>query len=762
MKKKLLFTIFFFSMFFVLITFTNAEGKPAKMYCPDDDSPVNIRDNINGSPVTALACNTSVTVLNTNAGSNSICDNFYEIEYNGGKKGYACGKYVKILEQVNLTGSDNIYIKENYDVAPSKDGWIACYEDTGDVSLRSSPGGTSTGKKVSCGEEVTINSTHEGTNNYYYNITDSEGNKGYVLAYYVNTTKLSSTAQKYYNEKENLNTYYNSLRSRGFPESYLPYLAELHARYPNWVFNAEKINLDYSKVVEEESKMRRNLVEKGAFDQNYLSMDINSYDILTNTFIEDEYEKGWYNASTEAIAYYLDPRLYLNEKYIFAYEGLGFNNIHTVDTIRPILSKMGYWPNVYKNFSGNVYDDTYNITKEIGISSVHIASRINQEISGISLSDPRLGGTFTYNNNKYSGYYNFYNIRVSGPNKIVNGMLYAKEKGWDTPYKAIYGGAKFIYDDYVKVNQDTLYYEKFDVSTSDGHFSHQYMQNLAVITQETTKAYNVYMNNAKDYLKTAIVFTIPVYNNMPKFTVTSPKLGNPNNYLKDIKVNNQTVNNFSYDDYSYDITVSADTKNLNIAATPIASTSKVDGTGNISINSNKTTATITVTSQSGRKRNYKINITRPDPDEDNIVELSYILDNIGIKYNDKYIHGIKENTDVKSLINNVNKINPYASANIKDKNGNNKTSGIFKTGDTVTISNSKESKTYTILIYGDINGDGIIDKLDYLAVLRHYYGYTTLTGVYKEAADAKKDGKVDKLDYLAILRDYYGYSSIEQ
>ena len=62
----------------------------------------------------------------------------------------------------------------------------------------------------------------------------------------------------------------------------------------------------------------------------------------------------------------------------------------------------------------------------------------------------------------------------------------------------------------------------------------------------------------------------------------------------------------------------------------------------------------------------------------------------------------------------------------------------------------------------DVNGDGTIDKLDYLAVLRHYYKYTEYTGVYEKAADANKDGVIDKLDYLAILRDYYGYAKIIQ
>jgi len=57
---------------------------------------------------------------------------------------------------------------------------------------------------------------------------------------------------------------------------------------------------------------------------------------------------------------------------------------------------------------------------------------------------------------------------------------------------------------------------------------------------------------------------------------------------------------------------------------------------------------------------------------------------------------------------------------------------------------------------------GNIDKLDYLAVLREYYGYTKYSGAYKEAADVNRDGVVDKLDYLAVLRDYYGYAKISQ
>ena len=337
------------------------------------------------------------------------------------------------------------------------------------------------------------------------------------------------------------------------------------------------------------------------------------------------------------------------------------------------------------------------------------------------------------------------------------------DKGWDSPFDAIYGGASFIANDYISVNQDTLYYEKFDVSTTNGHYDHQYMQNLAVVYQETQKAYDSYIDNFSEYFDTEILFTIPVYNNMSNYAVTSPSIGNPNNFLSDIKVNDESITNFSYDDFSYDIIVSAGTTSINVDATPINSGAYVTGECNIEIENNETTITLIVTSESGRSRNYVINVTREEIEEEvTLKELSYILDNSGIKYNDNYMHGIKEETDIKSIINNVSKLDNYASATVKDKYGKAKTSGIFKTGDTITFSNGEDTKTLTVVIYGDITGDGFIDKLDYLAVLRHYYGYITLEGVYKEAADARRDGEVNKLDYLAVLRDYYEYASIEQ
>lgn len=749
------------------VKINNNNTEVNKVICIENNDPLNIWSTTSrSSKLKSLNCGDEITVLEKNVDSNSGCSNWYKVE-SGGVVGYSCGKYISSVGTSNIidystlgksSTGDNIYKKENYDTKPSGDGTIMCYEDAGDLTLRNSPGGASTGHKVSCGDVVTINDEANGSGScpYYYKVTNASGNSGYVCGYFVNTTKLSTTALNYYNGT--VDVYYETLRKKGFPESYLPYLAEVHARHPNWEFNAEKINLDFNDVVAGESAYGRNLVQGSAFNQNYYSMDINTYDLLNNKFNYYSTEEGWYNASTEAIAYFLDPRNYLNEKYIFAFESLKYNSAHNVDMVNKILSGQTFWPTVYSNYDGNVANDIMTATSNIGISSVHIASRIKQEISGISSSDPRLGGIFTYDNVNYSGYYNFFNIAVYGDNKIVRGMKYAMDHGWNTPYNGIHGGAKYIYDDYVGVNQTTMYYEKFDVSTNDGNYVHQYMQNVAAPFQETNSTYNSYMSLG-DYISKDLIFTIPVYDNMSNYAVTAPRIGNPNNYLKDLTIDGDTITGFSIDKYDYEINVPYGKVNIEIGATKIADTSSVIGTGTIKNDSDSKDINIVVTAGNGRTRTYKIKINRLSKEDSDIPEISKILNSSGIKYNDNHIYGINEKTSVDGLINNVKNTSVFATINVKDKNGNNKV-GNLATGDIITIGNSEETSEYKVLIYGDINGDGNIDKDDCLSILRQINGYANLGNVYKLAADANKDNKIDKDDCLAILRSLNGYTNL--
>lgn len=733
--------------------------------------------------ITSFSNGTVLTILDTNGSSCSDGGKWYKVSYNS-YTGYVCGAYVILNSSTSTTNNeDDSYDRNNYANAPSKDGTIMCYEDTGSLGIRSSVNGSRTGKVVDCGEEVDVLETVEQVTvsssgsvcPFWYKIQRSS-DTGYICGYYVNTTKLSTTAENYYKSNSNGDTkanYTAKLKEDGFPDSYINYLLELHARYPKWNFVAEKINLNFDDVVDGESVETRNVFDRrtpSSYDVGYLSTASFSYNILTNTFkAANISDVEHYNASREAIAYYLDPRNYLNEKYIFAFETLAYDSTQTSSVVSTLLSSQTFWPTIYSNYynkkeaiqdsTGNVSDDVVKASQSIGISASHVAGRMKQELGNMSTSDARIGGNFTYGGTNYSGYYNFFNIKSSCSNCSSIYAGYAKEQGWNTPYKGIYGGAAFMYNGYISVNQDTLYYEKFDVSRSSGNYTHQYMQNLVAPVTEGGKKYDSYYNSSRSYLNGTITFVIPVYNNMPSYTVTAPKLGNPNNYLKDLKIDNNTVSQFNYETYNYNVYLSSNVSSVNVTASVIDSNAKVSGTGTIAISSNNQTNTITVTAQNGKKRNYTITFIRQSS---NPTTVSDAMNHSGFKYNDNYLFGIEVGTNVSNFVGNVVSYNNTISVSIKSSSGVDKTKDSFRTGDKVTVTGSDGSKTYTAIIYGDVNGDGLIDKNDLLYVQSKAFGYTTLDTIKTVAADINKDGKVDKNDLLYVQSHVFGYSKISQ
>ena len=682
---------------------------------------------------------------------------------------------------------DNIY-------AFTPNGVVACYEDTGNITVRKNVYDTSVGT-LECGTKVEILGSVEtgDSNSYKYLLTDGKI-KGYVSGHYIITTVLTERAKEYYNTKENIETYKNYLKEKKFPDSYIPYLLEIHARHPNWEFTPEYINLNFNDVIYNEKLKGNSLIHK-VNDFNYRSTEYN-YNWLTDQYSTVNGEDNWYYASEKAVSFYLDPRNYLNEKYIFAMEGLNYvSGYH--DVLTNVL-KNSFVPAMYSNFykttptdgsTGNYVNDIANIGFNNKLSTIHIGARILQEV-GINGGTASSGNTFSYcdntvkgfncyrngtsiiNANKSaSGYFNLYNIRAVANNyntNIINGLIYAMGglsktetsyfRPWNTPYRAINGGAMFLAGDYVSINQDTLYYQKFDVSTNNGNYTHQYQQNIVAPISEGGITYGGYYKTP-GILDIAFAFTIPVYNNMPSNNVTPPVLGSPNYYLKDLKVNGTTIENFVYNKLNYKISVPVATNKIKIDATKINSQASIAGTGDITLNSNNQDVKIIVTAGNGEKITYTINVIRED---DPGIDINTILNNSSVKYNDTYIYGIKPGTNVSSLINNVKKITNYANITINSKSGEVKTDDSFRTGDTVTISSNKETKKYTIIIYGDLDGNGEINKSDLLLVKRHVYGYNKLSNEFEKSSDVDKDGDVDKSDLLIIKRQVYGYGVINQ
>ena len=82
------------------------------------------------------------------------------------------------------------------------------------------------------------------------------------------------------------------------------------------------------------------------------------------------------------------------------------------------------------------------------------------------------------------------------------------------------------------------------------------------------------------------------------------------------------------------------------------------------------------------------------------------------------------------------------------------------TGSTITFSTGE---TYTIVIYGDLTGDGDIDSADLLRMRQQLLGKVSLNGSYLEAAHVyNTSGDVDSSDLLRLRQHLLGKTSINQ
>ncbi len=95
---------------------------------------------------------------------------------------------------------------------------------------------------------------------------------------------------------------------------------------------------------------------------------------------------------------------------------------------------------------------------------------------------------------------------------------------------------------------------------------------------------------------------------------------------------------------------------------------------------------------------------------------------------------------------------------VSDANGNVVASGAkVGTGYTVDIiSNGNKVDSVTIVINGDVTGEGIVDGTDYLRIKSVFMGTLTLEDAFLRAADVDSTGSVDGTDYLRVKGHFLG------
>lgn len=172
----------------------------------------------------------------------------------------------------------------------------------------------------------------------------------------------------------------DNLRAQGFSESYIEDLAALQKAHPNWKFVAFKTGLDFDDAVKGE---------------------------LAGT------------PTTETnLRAYLDPRNWLNEKYIFQFE-----SIKKSDAVQSVSSVNAILKNTWMANSKINYFDTQGISKTVtevntyadamikasnytNMSANYIAAKIRQENGGATYSATAVCGTRP----PFQGMFNYFNI----------------------------------------------------------------------------------------------------------------------------------------------------------------------------------------------------------------------------------------------------------------------------------------------------------------------------------------------------------------
>ena len=437
-----------------------------------------------------------------------------------------------------------------------------------------------------------------------------------------------------------------------FPCDYQAKIKNLHNIYPNAIFVAQKEFFDWNKYKEVPVKWNDMLAAETTGQKSLIGSGA-SASYKTGTCAQWSGSKcSWYVASKTGVEYYLNPYNFLDERYVFMFESQLYNPNQNVTGVENILSgsfmSNRNCPGSNKNYSGVLME----AGQTHSLSSYMLASRVRQEQG--NNKGPMVSGNYS----GYQGLYNYFNIGATGGSDdavIKSGLAYAKEQGWNTEYKSIIGGAKFLRTKYIGANdkynvkgQMTDYLQKWD-PYGPKYGGQQYMQNIVAPYSEASKTYNAYAKFS-GYKNNNYVFYIPIFEGAPN-----------------------TTNNSC-----------------------------------------------------------------------NVVPNSY-------KTNGDTMSGINPGSTVEQVKKDTN-------STITDANGKAKTSGKLATGDKIT----KDGKTYTVVIYGDISGDGEINSADLLKIRQQLIGTVKLSSSYYSAADTNKDSKVDSADLLKVRQHLIGSNKITQ
>lgn len=586
---------------------------------------------------------------------------------------------------------------------------------------------------------------------------DYQNQDGYVSAQYIRIQAWEPE----FPPGERDTDFEQTLINAGFPLSYVPKLHDLHQKYPNWRFTPIFVNTDYESALNNQYRPEGaiNLIPASSPD-SFKSRASRDFDKETNTWFQ--YEPGWVAASREIIAYYLDPRNFLDESSIFMFESLSYNpEVQTWEGARNMLRNTFMDTDEYTNIFMNAAEHSR-------VSPYHLIARSKIEVG--SQGSGATTGTYP----GVEGYYNFFSIGAYGSttDPLRNGLIFARDGylrnpakreamflPWTSPEKAIMGGAVFLGSDYINNLQNTVYLQKFDLLHNLGYL-HQYMGNVLAPIHESGTTYTGYMNQGT--LAEAKEFLIPVFAAIPDMQAPYPveSSGTPNNWLRSLYLDDALLPGFQTSNYRYQLNIKAPNNKITFRATAYNPYAAIDGLGTYTLKNGENAIIITVTATNGEQRYYEIIVHYEGETQKEYAKLQ--SDKLQIQPNG-FVYGIDESQKlhlVEEILANV-----YATDNttisIADKAGKAKTSGAVATGDQILQKDGNQIVgTYTLIRFGDVNGDAMIDILDVDSSMRYISGYLDLSDAQISAANVVQDAELNVLDVDQLARYISGYVEI--
>lgn len=674
-----------------------------------------------------------------------------------------------ICTQSGLTGAIEVVRADDEIIAT---GYVNY--DVTDLRIRTAPVNGSIVTKVNGGfrfdiyDEVNTSATYKWYSIGFY--LDGVYMRGYITSQYTTKDKKSD-----YKPDTNFEDY---LTAQDFPASYKESLRQLHEQYPLWVFVADHNGRDWNAMVKAQNVIGRSLIYSSA-DSSWKSTADGCYNWETGEYtILDS--GGWVQASEGLVKYALDPRNFLDDTYIFMFESLSYDSsVQDTDGVRNIISGT-FMEDSDHDLDGYDYATLLMHAGEVSnVSPYHLATRIIQE-QGANGAGNQISG----NVSGYRGYYNYYSQNAyasGGLTAVQNGLKYAMQtddsnmRPWNSRFKAVVGGAVNLGKWYINRGQDTIYYEKFDIK----NYSHQYMTNVLAPRSEASRAKKAYSTSTLN--NTTFKFSIPVYDNMPSSRCIIPD-GNKssNNRLRGLSIDGYSLTpTFSSDTTDYSLIVENEVTSIDISASAADTNASVSGRGSHSLSVGDNTINIVVTAEDGTTRTYTINVVRkqaaapvkpddsnnkPDPGDSDSTESDGFRTGLNVDNSNNIVTGVGVGSSVESILGGITYTNGCY-GRILDSDGNERSSGdTVATGNKLAIYKKDGSvyAQYDVVIYGDVNGDGAVDLIDFVAIKRAILNISQPEGVRFKAADIIHDGNIDLMDFVAIKRHILGVSYIQQ